>query len=276
MSLLGIGLNGMSLNGINLNGINLNGINLNEISLDGMGLSGMNLDDMLSESLFFGFALSLLTYWLGTVIQQKVKHPLCNPLLLSMFFCILFLKLTDVTYDTFNYGGKYINYLLTPATVCLAVPLYRQFQVLKDNLAAVLLSVLAGALSCILVVLGMAAVTQLDRTLTVSLMPKSITTAIAMGLSGEVGGMPSITVMAVIMTGLFGNMIAQVLFRFLHIEEPVAQGLACGTGAHAIGTARAMEMGEIQGAMSSLSVVVAVIITVAAVPVFLPVLDFIF
>lgn len=266
----------MSLHGMSLNGMSLNGINLNEVNLHGMSLSGLNLNDMLSESLFFGFALSLLTYWLGTLIQQKLKHPLCNPLLLSMIFCIAFLKLTDVTYDTFNYGGKYINYLLTPATVCLAVPLYRQFQVLKDNLAAVLLSVLAGAVSCILVVLGLAAVTELDRTLTVSLMPKSITTAIAMGLSEEIGGMPAITVMAVIMTGLCGSMIAQVLFKVFHIEEPVAQGLACGTGAHAIGTARAMEMGEIQGAMSSLSVVVAGIITVAVVPFSLHIFDLLF
>ena len=234
----------------------------------------MNLNEMLSESLFFGFALSLLSYWLGTVIQQKVKHPLCNPLLLSMIFCIVFLKLTNVTYETFNYGGKYINYLLTPATVCLAVPLYRQFQVLKDNMTAVIVSVLSGAVSCILVVLGLAAAADLDRALTVSLMPKSITTAIAMGLSEEIGGMPAITVMAVIMTGLFGNIIAQILFHLLHIEEPVAQGLACGTGAHAVGTAKAMEMGEIQGAMSSLSVVVAGIVTVAAAPVLLQMLEF--
>lgn len=231
----------------------------------------MNFNEILSESLFFGFALSLGSYWLGTVIQQKVKHPLCNPLLLSMIFCIVFLKLTNVTYETFNYGGKYINYLLTPTTVCLAVPLYRQFQVLKDNLAAVLTSIIAGAVSCILVAAGMAFVLRLDRPLMLSLLPKSITTAIAMGLSEEIGGMPAITVMVVIMTGVFGNMIAQMLFKLLHIEEPVAQGLACGTGAHAIGTAKAMEMGEIQGAMSSLSVVVAGIITVVAVPVFLAV-----
>lgn len=231
----------------------------------------MNFNEILSESLFFGFALSLGSYWLGTVIQQKVKHPLCNPLLLSMIFCIVFLKLTNVTYETFNYGGKYINYLLTPTTVCLAVPLYRQFQVLKDNLAAVLTSIIAGAVSCILVAAGMAFVLRLDRPLMLSLLPKSITTAIAMGLSEEIGGMPAITVMVVIMTGVFGNMIAQMLFKLFHIEEPVAQGLACGTGAHAIGTAKAMELGEIQGAMSSLSVVVAGIITVVAVPVFLAV-----
>ncbi|MDO5409448.1 MAG: LrgB family protein [Lachnospiraceae bacterium] len=229
------------------------------------------MNEILSESLFFGFALSLVSYWAGILIQQKVKHPLCNPLLLSMIFCILFLKLTDVTYETFNYGGKYINYLLTPTTVCLAVPLYRQFQVLKDNLAAVLTSILAGAVSCVLVVAGLAAVTRLDEALTLSLLPKSITTAIAMGVSEEIGGMPAITVMAVIMTGLFGNIIAQVLFKLLHIENPVAQGLACGTGAHAIGTAKAMELGEIQGAMSSLSVVVAGITTVAAVPIFIAV-----
>lgn len=231
----------------------------------------MNLDEILSESLFFGFALSLVSYWAGTMVQKKFRHPLCNPLLLSMVFCIAFLKLADISYETFNYGGKYINYLLTPTTVCLAVPLYRQFQVLKENLEAVVVSILAGALSCILLVAGIGLVVKLDQPLVLSLMPKSITTAIAMGVSEEIGGMPAITVMAVIMTGLFGNIIAQVLFRVLHIEDPVAQGLACGTGAHAVGTAKAMELGEVQGAMSSLSVVVAGVITVIAVPVFLAV-----
>ncbi len=227
----------------------------------------MNLNDTLSESLFFGFALSLISYWIGTVIQKKVKHALCNPLLLSMIICIIFLELTNITYETFNYGGKYINYLMTPTTVCLAVPLYRQFQVLKSNLAAVLMSVFSGAVSCVLVIVGLAFATGLSQELTFSLMPKSITTAIAMGLSEEIGGMPAITVIAVVVTGLVGNIIAQFLFQILKIKEPVAQGLACGTAAHAIGTAKAMEMGEIQGAMSSLSVVVAGIITVVVVPV---------
>jgi len=225
------------------------------------------LNEVLSESLFFGFALSLVSYWVGTEIQRKIKHPLCNPLLLSMIFCIVFLQITNITYETFNYGGKYINYLLTPTTVCLAVPLYRQLQVLKKHMKAVILGIVAGAVSCVLVIIGLAAITKLDQELTLSLLPKSITTAIAMGLSEEIGGMPAITVIAVVITGLTGNMIAQVIFRVFKIQEPVAQGLACGTAAHAIGTAKAMELGEIQGAMSSLSVVVAGVITVIIVPV---------
>ena len=225
------------------------------------------LNEVLSESLFFGFALSLVSYWVGAEIQRKIKHPLCNPLLLSMIFCIVFLQITNITYETFNYGGKYINYLLTPTTVCLAVPLYRQLQVLKKHMKAVILGIAAGAVSCVLVIIGLAVITKLDQELTLSLLPKSITTAIAMGLSKEIGGMPAITVIAVVITGLTGNMIAQVIFRVFKIQEPVAQGLACGTAAHAIGTAKAMELGEIQGAMSSLSVVVAGIITVIIVPV---------
>ena len=227
----------------------------------------MNLNELLSESLFFGFALSLISYWIGTTIQQKVKHPLANPLLIAMIICVVFLQLTDITYETFNYGGKYINYLLTPTTVCLAVPLYRQFQVLKDNWKAVLLSIFSGAVSCVLVVIGLASLTNLNQDLTFSILSKSVTTAIAIGVTEEIGGFPAITVMSVVVTGLFGNMISQILFRICKIEEPVAQGLACGTGAHAMGTAKAMELGEVQGAMSSLSIVVAGIMTVIAVPI---------
>lgn len=227
----------------------------------------MNLNELLSESLFFGFALSLISYWIGTMIQQKWKHTLCNPLLISMAICITFLKLTDVTYETFNVGGKYINYFLTPTTVCLAVPLYRQFQVLKENWKAIILSILSGVVSCVLIIMGLAALTNLNQELTFSLLPKSVTTAIAMGVAQEIGGLPAITVISVVITGNFGNVIAKNLFRVFKIQEPVAQGLACGTAAHAIGTAKAMELGEIQGAMSSLSIVVAGIMTVIAVPI---------
>ena len=225
------------------------------------------MNELLSESLYFGFALSLLTYWCGTAIQKKWKYPICNPLLISVTLCILILKLTDISYETFNYGAKYINYLLTPTTVCLAVPLYKQFQVLKDNLAAVLLSITAGAVSCILVVMGLAFVTNLDPALTYTLMPKSITTAIAIGLSEEIGGIPAVTVSAVVITGLIGSILAQTLFKPLRISNPVAQGLALGTASHAMGTSKALEIGEIQGAMSSLSIVVAGIITVIAIPI---------
>ncbi len=228
------------------------------------------MNELLSESLYFGFSLSLVTYWIGTLVQKKWKHPICNPLLISVTLCIILLTLTDISYETFNYGAKYINYLLTPTTVCLAVPLYKQFQVLKDNLAAVLLSITAAAVSCILVIMGLAIITNLDSTLTYTLMPKSITTAIAIGLSEEIGGIPAVTVSAVVITGLIGSILGQILFKSLRIDEPVAQGLALGTASHAMGTSKALEIGEIQGAMSSLSIVVAGIITVIAIPILVP------
>ncbi len=226
------------------------------------------MNELLAESLYFGFALSLVTYWCGTLIQKKWKHPICNPLLISVALCILILTLTDISYETFHYGAKYVNYLLTPTTVCLAVPLYKQFQVLKNNLAAILISITSGAVSCILVILGLAAITKLDSVLTFTLMPKSITTAIAIGLSEEIGGIPAVTVSAVVITGLIGSIFAQTLFKLLRISDPVAQGLALGTASHAMGTSKALEIGEIQGAMSSLSIVVAGIITVIAIPIF--------
>ena len=227
----------------------------------------MKLNEMLSDSLFFGFALSLLSYWVGMVIQNKWKHPLCNPLLISTILCIGFLCLTDVTYETFNVGGKYLNYFITPATVCLAVPLYRQLQVLKENLAAVLLGVLSGALSCVFVIIGLAYLTNLEEVLTLSLLSKSVTTAIAIGITDEIGGMSSITVSAVIMSGILGNVMAQSLFKLFRIHNPVAQGLACGTASHGGGTAKAQELGDVQGAMSGLAMVIAGLATVVIVPI---------
>ena len=168
----------------------------------------------------------------------------------------------DIDYDTYNEGAKYISYLLTPATVCLAVPLYRQLQLLKDNLAAVVIGIVSGVAASLLSVFGLSKLFGLNHQMYVSLLPKSITTAIGMGVSEELGGIVTITVAVIIITGILGNAIAEVVFRIFRIYDPIARGLGLGTSAHAIGTAKAMELGAVEGAMSSLAIAVAGLMTV--------------
>lgn len=224
------------------------------------------MNEFLFNSTYFGIVLSLLAYWAAMWIAAKVKNTLFNPLLVSTIIIIAVLLLLGVDYETFDKGASYLTYFLNPATVCLAVPLYRQFETLKANAKAIICGITAGCISCAAVILLLAAVFALDGALTVSLLPKSITTAIAIGLSEEIGGLSSVTVACVVITGIFGACIASAMFKLLKIEEPVAQGLATGTSAHAIGTSRALELGEVQAAMSSLAIVVTGILTVIIVP----------
>lgn len=224
--------------------------------------------DFLSNSAYFGVALCIVGYALGLWIRKKLNMGFLNPLLLSIIFVIAALKSLKVDYEGFQDSAKYLSYLLTPATVCLAVPLYQQLKLLKENLLAVICGILAGVISSLGSVLAMAYLFGLDHQYYVTLLPKSITTAIGMGVSEELGGVTTITVAIIIVTGVLGNIIGEFICRLFHIYEPIAVGLAFGTSAHAIGTAKAMELGEIEGAMSSLSIAVAGLITVVGASVF--------
>lgn len=226
------------------------------------------MNEFLLNSAYFGFTFTLLGYWLGVKISKKIKSTLCNPLLLAIFMIIAFLKLTGISYETFDNGAKYINYFLTPSTVCLAVPLYRQIRLLKENILAILASIFSGCVSCAALIFAMSRMFALDREIYAGLAPKSITTAIALGVSEELGGLASVTVMAVFISGIGGAVIATTIFKIFRIEEPMAQGLALGTASHAIGTSKALELGEIQGAMSSLAIAVAGVMTVVLAPIF--------
>ncbi len=225
------------------------------------------MSECLVNSAYFGIALSLLAYWVGLNIFEKVKRSVANPILIASALIIAILLIFGIDYETYNQSASFLTYFLTPATVCLAVPLYRQFQVLRNNLEAVLMGIFSGCLACMVVILGLCMLFAFDLQLTASIMPKSITTAIALGLSEELGGIPGVTVVCVMISGIFGACIASKLFKVLKIEEPVAQGLAAGTASHAIGTSKALQMGEIQGAMGSVAIVVTGIITVLAAPI---------
>ena len=220
------------------------------------------MQDMLTDSIFFGAVISLAAYEGGLLLKKKFKLAVLNPLLIGTICVMAILSLLDVEYSQYNESASYISYLLTPATVCLAVPLYRQLTLLKNNIKAVAGGIASGVLASLVSVFLLARLFGLDHEQYVTLLPKSITTAIGLGLSEELGGIPTITVAVIIVTGILGNMIAEFIYKLFHIEEPVAKGLALGTASHAIGTAKATEMGEIEGAMSSLAIAVAGLVTV--------------
>ncbi|MDY4742076.1 MAG: LrgB family protein [Lachnospira sp.] len=220
------------------------------------------MEDFFRESLFAGVTLSLVAYLLGSLLKKKFKLGIFNPLLISIIFTILVLVGTGVDYEVYNQGARYLSWFLTPATVCLAIPLYEQWQLLKKNYKAVISGIAAGVLTSLFTVFLLAKIMRLSHAEYVTLLPKSITTAIGMGVSEELGGYVNITVAVIVVTGVLGNIFGELICKIFRIKEPIAKGLAIGSAAHAIGTAKAMEMGEIEGAMSSLSIAVAGILTV--------------
>lgn len=224
--------------------------------------------EFFGKSLFFGVAVSVIGYEIGLQMKKRLKSPLCNPLLISIAFVMLMLSIFKIDYNDYYEGGKYLSYLLTPATVCLAVPLYQQMELLRKNWAAVAAAICSGVFSSLTTVFVMSKLFGFTHEQYVTLLPKSITTAIGMGVSEKLGGIVTVTVVVIIITGILGNVIAEGVFKICRIREPIARGLALGTASHAIGTAKAMELGETEGAMSSLSIVVSGILTVIAAPVF--------
>lgn len=226
------------------------------------------MNEFFAESVFFGVFITLFSYGIGVMLKRKIKLAVFNPLLTAIIITIILLVLLDVDYNIYFEGAKYISFLLTPATICLAVPLYEQFELLKKNYKAVVLGIFSGVLTSLVSVLLLAVLFRLDHSTYVTLLPKSITTAIGMGVSEELGGYVAVTVAVIIITGVLGNICAETICRIFKIHEPVAKGIAIGTAAHAIGTAKAMEIGEVEGAMSSLSIVVSGILTVAGASIF--------
>lgn len=220
------------------------------------------MNNVVQGSIFFGMAISLFSYEIGLLVKKKLKKAIFNPLLISVVVVILFLVVFHVDYETYNSGAKYLSYLLTPATVCLAVPLYQQLHLLKQNAKAVILGILSGVITSLTCVFLLSKLFGLNHQQYVTMLPKSITTAIGMGVAEELGGIVTITVSSIIITGILGNMMAELICKIFRITEPVAKGIAIGTAAHAVGTAKALEMGEVEGAMSSLAIAVAGLVTV--------------
>ena len=202
------------------------------------------------------------------MLQNRFKLALFNPLLISVAATIAVLAAAGIDYDVYYSGAQYLSYLLTPATVCLAVPLYEKLEVLKKNWRAILIGIVSGVLTTLLCILAMSLMFGLSHEEYVTLLPKSITTAIGMGVSEELGGYVTLTVAVIIITGVLGNIFAPLICRVFRIREPIAKGIAIGTSSHAVGTAKAMEMGEVEGAMSSLSIAISGLLTVVGASVF--------
>ena len=224
--------------------------------------------ELFEQSVCFGVVVSLGAYGLGCLLQRRFHLALLNPLLISIAATILILVVAHVDYDVYYDGAKYLSFLLTPATVCLAVPLYEKLELLKQNWKAILAGILSGVLTTLVSVLAMSVLFHLSHAEYVTLLPKSITTAIGMGVSQELGGYVTLTVAVIIITGILGKVLAPLVLKLFRIHDPIAKGIAIGSSAHALGTAKAMEMGEVEGAMSSLSIAVSGLLTVVGASVF--------
>lgn len=224
------------------------------------------MNEFVQSSAMFGVFISLAAYETGVLLQKKTKKAFCNPLLIGIILVIVFLVAFDIEYTAYYEGAKMLGYLLTPATVCLAIPLYEKVQLLKENWKAIIGGIAIGTCTSLISITAIGILFSLDHAQYVTLLPKSITTAIGLGVSEELGGYGTITVAVIVITGIIGNVCAEWVCKVFHIKSPIAKGVAIGTSAHAIGTARAMEMGRIEGAMSSLSIVTAGIMTVVLVP----------
>ena len=226
------------------------------------------MKELFASASYAGAALTMIAFFTGSLIKDKFKSQLFNPILMAMIIIISFLTVTGIDYDTYNSGAKYISWFLTPATVSLAIPLYRQIEQLKNNVFAILAGIFSGVVASAAGILLLALVFGLSHPEYVTLLPKSVTSAIGMGVADELGGISSITVPVIIITGIFGNIIASAVLDFFRITNPVAKGLAIGTAAHGTGTTRAIELGEVEGAMSGLSIAVAGLMTVVVAQVF--------
>lgn len=217
--------------------------------------------EFLNGSTYFCVTLTLVAFALASACQKKWKLAILNPILVSAALIIAALKLLDIPNSTYQAGCQVLNYLLTPATICLAISFYEQFQKLKKHLGAVVVGVLAGTVASIGSIWLLSRLCGLDRALTLSLLPKSVTTAIGVALSSEIGGIAAITTAAIVITGTFGNIAGPAFCKLFRLKSEVAQGVAFGTSAHVIGTSKATEMSQLAGAVSSLSLTLAGIMT---------------
>lgn len=217
---------------------------------------------MLANSVYFGVAVSVFSYLTGVFLQKKFKSPILNPLLVAIVLTAAVLLVSGISYETYSVGAKYLGFLLTPATVSLAVLLYEKIELLKRNAVAIIAGIMSGVITTLVTVLALSLLFGLSHEEYVTFLPKSITTAIGIGISEKFGGYVPITSAVIIITGVLGNTVAPTVCRIFKINDPIAVGVAIGTSSHAAGTAKAIELGEVEGAISSLSIVISGLLTV--------------
>lgn len=210
------------------------------------------------ESVFsghlFGITLTIIFYIISQSIFKRLKTSLFNPILFSTLFIIIFLKVFNISYDTYNIGASFLTTLITPATIVLAVPLYRNFELLKKHYISIISGIIVGNTVNCLIIAYTCKFLDYEYALTASFMPKSVTTAIAIDLAKNLGGIESISIVLVIITGITGAVVGPIIYNFLNVDDHVAIGVSLGTSAHAVGTSKAVEIGEKAGAISGLSI----------------------
>lgn len=225
------------------------------------------MKDLLTSNQFFGLIISYIAFEIGKFIFKKSKTPLCNPLMIAIFIVIGTLKFFNISTENYFKGGNIILFFLGPATVALALPLYKQWNLFKKHFIPVMIGATVGSFCAIISVIVLGKILNIDEKLLFSFMPKSITTPIGIEVSSMIGGIPSLTVLSIIVTGVTGNVSAPFICKIFRIHHSVAKGIGIGVASHAIGTSKAMEMGEIEGSMSALSIVIAGILTLVWAPI---------
>ena len=226
------------------------------------------MTDFFLSSSYFSVCLTLVAYAIGLACQKKWKASIFNPILIAAILVICVLTALDIPNSVYQEGCQILSYLLTPATICLAIAFYDQFQRLKAHLAGLILGVVSGAVSCLAAVYLLSRVFRLEEALAMSLLPKSITTAIGVALSQEIGGIAAITTAVIILTGIVGNVLGPTLCRLFKITDPMAQGVAYGTASHVIGTSKAVEVGDLTGAVSGFALTAAGLVTAVILSIF--------
>jgi len=224
------------------------------------------MSELISNPMF-GILITLIAYEAGLYLQARTGLAILNPLLISVMLIILFLVITGIDYESYNVGGKILTFFITPATVALALPLYRNFKLLVENLWPIFIGIIGGIIVNFISIYFLVKYTDLDMQLFYSLVPKSVTTPIGIELSSQIGGMPQITIAAIIISGLTGVIAGPIIFKVFRINDKVARGIAYGTTSHALGTTKAIEEGEVEGSMSGLSIGISGLLTAVIVPV---------
>lgn len=228
------------------------------------------------DNQYFGIILSFAAYEIGKWINQKLKTPIANPLLIAILLIIGFLSITGIDYEYYKKGGDFIAFFIAPATVAMVLDLYANIETLKKNIIPIFVGVGSGTIFSFIIAMFLSKILQIDRNLISSLLPQSVTTAIAISLSDEYQGIIGLTAIAVVIRGVSGAVFAPLVMKIFKIKDPVAQGVAIGTSSHAVGTSQARLMGEVQGAMSGLSIAVAGITAVIIMPIAMKLFEFIF
>ena len=226
------------------------------------------LNDFLTGSVAWGVLLTLAAFGLGVLINKVTGKAIFNPLLLGSIFVIVFLSVCNIPYGDYKTSAAPVSYLLLPATVALAIPLYEKLDLLKENAPAIIAGISVGTLVSLGSAFALALAMDLTQEQYATLLPKSVTTAISMDVAAELGGIAALTGAIVIVTGIVGALLAETVCKLFHITDPIAKGVGIGTAAHAVGTSKALQMGDVEGAMSGLSIAVAGVLTAVLCPVF--------